>query len=266
MEIFPNVTGQAIRRIVLEKSKAAHIGHIGSSLSIADLLAALYGHILNLPSLDDPERDRFILSKGHAALALYAALYLRGCISADVLNQFHHDGSPLGVHPEPVLPGVDFATGSLGQGLSMGAGAALAARLQQSSRRVFVLISDAELNEGSTWEAMMFAAHHRLGNLIVLIDLNGQQAFGYTKDVVQIDNIAERCRAFGWDVCSVDGHSVEAICGAVANADPRGQPHVIVAQTTFGKGVSYMHSKIRWHYMPMSDDEYQQALAEIEEA
>jgi len=263
VQIFSDVTGKAIRQIVLEQSKSAHVGHIGSSLSVADLIAALYGRILNVPAPDDPERDRFILSKGHAALALYAALYLRGWIDAETLKRFHTDNSPLGVHPEPTLVGVDFATGSLGQGLPMGVGAALAARLQKSARRVFVLMSDAELNEGSTWEAIMFAAQHQLGNLTALIDLNGQQALGYTKDVLNLDNLSERWRVFGWDVCEVDGHDVDAITAAATAVNPDGQPHVLIAHTTFGKGVSYMESKIRWHYMPMNEAEYQQALAEI---
>jgi transketolase len=256
------VTPFAIRRIVLEQSKRAHIGHIGSSLSIADIVAALYSRILNIPAPDDPERDRFVLSKGHAALAVYAALYLRGWIDRAALDSFHCDSSLLGVHPEHALIGIDFCTGSLGTGLSLATGAALAARMQRSARRVFALISDAELNEGSTWEAIMFAAHHRLNNLIAIIDLNGQQALGYTKDVIALDGLAERWRAFGWDTHEVDGHDVDGLAAAVANLSGD-KPHVLIARTTFGKGVSYMENKIRWHYMPMSDDEYRQAMLEI---
>jgi transketolase len=259
---YPHITGSAIRRIVLEQSKRAHVGHIGSSLSIADLIAALYGGILNIASPDDPQRDRFILSKGHAALALYAALYLRGWIDDAALNSFHGDGSALGVHPEPVLKGVDFATGSLGMGMSMATGAALAAKMQRATRRAFVLLSDAELDEGSTWEAVMFAAHHRLNNLVALVDLNGQQAIGYTRDVIRIDNPVERFAAFGWDAQMVDGHDAGALTAAVAKLSGDA-PHVLVARTTFGKGVSYMESQIRWHYMPMTDAEYAQALDEL---
>ena len=259
-----NVTPYAIRRIVLEQSKRAHIGHIGSSLSIADLIAALYGGALHISSPNDPDRDRFILSKGHAALALYAAIYLRGWIDAETLATFHQDGSALGVHPEPTLIGVDFATGSLGMGLSMAVGAALAARLQKSTRRTVALLSDAELNEGSTWEAVMYAAQHRLSRLIALIDLNGQQALGYTPDVIRIDNVHERLTAFGWDAHAVDGHDIPAIQRTIDQLDLDGdQPHILIARTTFGKGVSYMENQIRWHYMPMSEPEYAQALAEI---
>src|SRR5262245_3201119 len=159
------VTGRAIRRIVLEQSKRANVGHIGSAPSVADVIAALYGSVLRVPA-GDPDRDRFVLSKGHAALAVYAALALRGGLPADQLDTYCGDASAVGVHPEHVLPGVDFSTGSLGHGLSFAVGAALAARMQRSQRRAFVLLSDAEFNEGSVWEAAMFAAHHRLANQI----------------------------------------------------------------------------------------------------
>lgn len=254
-----------IREIVLEQSKRANVGHIGSALSIADIVAALYAGVLNVPDPDSPERDRFILSKGHASLAVYAALHLKGWVTASDLDTYCGDGTLLGVHPEHALRGVDFSTGSLGHGLSMGAGAALAARLQGSPRRVFVLVSDAECNEGSLWEAVMFAAHHRLSNLVAVVDLNGQQALGYTDEVLGLSPMAERWRAFGWDVHEVDGHDVGQLTRTVAGLDtaPGGPPHVLVASTTFGKGVSFMENKIKWHYWPMSDEEYRQALGEI---
>ena len=255
-----------VRQIILEQSKRANVGHIGSCLSIADIVAALYGEILNLPSPDHPDRDRFILSKGHAALAAYAALRVKAWISEEELNTFCEDGSLLGVHPEHELPGVEFSTGSLGHGLSIGCGAALAARKQGSSRRVFVLVSDAECNEGSLWEAVMFAAHHGLANLVAIIDENGQQALGYTRDVLNLSPLAERWRAFDWDVHEVDGHDIEQICKLAASLNTHaGPPHVLVARTTFGYGVSFMEKQIRWHYMPMSDDEYDQAVREIQE-
>ena len=261
------VSALQIRRIVLEQARRAHVGHIGSALSVADLLAALYGGALRIADPADPDRDRFVLSKGHAVLALYAALHLRGWLSQDALNSYCGDGTHVGVHPEFQLCGIDFSTGSLGQGLSMAAGAALAARLQQSSRRVFVLVSDGECNEGSVWEAVMFAAHHRLANLIVLVDLNGQQALGYTEQVLSLTPAAERWRAFGWDVHEVDGHDEGTLKHVIAGLETRsGAPHVLLAKTVFGKGVSYMESQIKWHYWPMSEPEYQQALAEIGDA
>jgi transketolase len=259
--------GYAIRRLILQQSKRAHVGHIGSCLSVADIIAALYGGVLDIPAPDSADRDRFVLSKGHAALALYAALHLRGWLSAAELDTFCGDGSRLGVHPEHVVPGVDFSTGSLGQGLSFAAGAALGARMLGSSRRVFVLVSDAECNEGATWEAIMFAAHHQLANLVAIVDLNGQQALGHTKDVLDLSPMAPRWRAFGWDVVEVDGHDEQMLGKVVAELDTAsGPPHVLVARTTFGRGVSFMEGQIRWHYLPMSDDEYRQALQEVDDA
>lgn len=253
-----------VRQIILEQSHRAHTGHIGSALSIVELVTALYGRVLSIPHPEDPERDRFVLSKGHAALALYAALFLRGWISAAELDSFHTDGSRLGVHPEHTLPGVDFSTGSLGLGMAMGSGAAMAARMQGSKRRAFVLVSDAECNEGSLWESVMFAAHHKLANLVAIIDLNGQQALGYTREVLDLRPMHERWAAFGWDAHQVDGHDADAIGACIAGLDTEsGPPHVLVAQTTFGKGVSFMEGLIRWHYMPMTDDEFAIALAEI---
>lgn len=256
-----NELGPAIRRIVLEESKRANVGHIGSALSIADMIGAVYSVIANCGPAD-PDRDRFVLSKGHAALALYAALAEVGLLTGDDLHTFCSDDSLLGVHPDHSLPGVDFSTGSLGQGLSMAVGAALAASMQRSQRKVYAIISDAECNEGAIWESAMFAAHHRLANLCVLVDHNHQQAFGYTADVLENYEMAARWRAFGWQVIEVDGHDEEAIALILRSATTD-RPRVIVAETTFGKGVSFMERQIKWHYLPMSDGEYEQALKEI---
>ncbi len=254
-----------IRHTVIEQSMRAGVGHIGSALSIADLLAALYGRELSIGEPREPERDRFVLSKGHAALALYAALAATGRIDPALLDTYCGDGSLLGAHPEHALPGVDFSTGSLGQGLSLATGAALAARRQGSPRRAFALMSDAEQNEGSVWEAAMFAAHHRLANLIALVDVNGQQALGYTRDVLA-PGPPDRARweAFGWDVHELDGHDPEAIADRVAALDTRDErPHVLLAHTTFGKGVSFMESRIEWHYLPLTDELHRQAVGEL---
>jgi transketolase len=247
-----------VRRSVLQASRRANIGHIGSCLSIADIVAALAG-VMDLEG--GQERDRFILSKGHAALAWYSALHAVGRLSDEQMEGFCTDGTELGGHPEHVLPGVDFSTGSLGHGLGIGAGAALAARRQVSGRRAFVLLSDAECNEGSTWEAVMFAAHHGLSNLIAIVDMNGQQALGYTRDVLDMSPMAGRWRAFGWDVHEIDGHDVPGIQATVNGLDTSdGPPHVLLAKTTFGRGVSFMESKIEWHYLPMNDEQYAEAL------
>lgn len=255
-----------VRVLVLEESRRANVGHIGSALSIADLLAALYGEVLAGNQADDADRDRFILSKGHAALALYSVLHLSGTLTREQLRSYCGDGSLLGVHPDRDLAGVDFTTGSLGHGLSMGAGAALAGRMLESRRRVFVLMSDAECNEGSVWEAVMFAAHHSLSNLIAIVDANGQQALGYTKDVLDLNPLAHRWRAFGWEARRVDGHDPDDLAKQIASLDVlAGPPHVLIAETVFGKGVSFMEHQIRWHYLPMSDDEYHQALGEVDD-
>jgi transketolase len=253
-----------VRRLIIEESKRANVGHIGCALSVADLVSCLYSDVLRDAGSASNERDRFVLSKGHAALALFSCLHLEGVLTRDQLSTYCADDSLLGVHPEHELPGVDFSTGSLGQGLSMAAGSALGARLQRSQRRVFALVSDAECNEGSIWEAANFAAHHRLSNLTTLVDLNGQQAFGYTKDVLDVSNMAERWRAFGWDVHEVDGHDRVQLREVLLGLDfESGPPHVLIARTTFGKGVSFMESQIKWHYSPLSDVEYQDALGEL---
>ena len=220
--------------------------------------------MLRIRDPHDSDRDRFVLCKGHAALAVYAALFLKGWIDKAEMNTYCGDGSMLGVHPEHTLPGVDFCTGSLGQGLSMGVGSALASRMQRSGRRVFALVSDAECNEGALWEAAMFAAHHELTNLVAIVDLNGQQALGYTGDVMDLTPMGQRWRAFGWDVHEVDGHEPAEVTSTVEELDPAlGCPHVLIAKTVFGKGVSFMEGRIEWHYLPMSDAEYSHAMNEI---
>jgi transketolase len=259
------VSSSRIRKIILDQAKRANVGHIGSALSVADIIAALYFDVLKIPDPEDPNRDRFILSKGHAALTLYAAFFLKGWITIETLNTYCRDNTPLGVHPEHILRGVDFGTGSLGMGISYGAGAALAAKMQNSKRRVFVLLSDAECNEGIVWEAAMFAAHHKISNLYVIIDLNGQQALGYTRDVLDTAPLGEKWEAFGWEVKEVDGHSREEIINAIQSCEQElARPHVLIAHTTFGKGVSFMENKIKWHYWPMSMDEYRLALENVE--
>jgi transketolase len=251
--------GADIRRTVIEQSYRAHVGHIGSALSISDLIAAVFAEA----ALDGGgDRDRIVLSKGHAALALYAALDLTGRLEPGAIDTYCADGTLLGVHPEHVLDGIDFGTGSLGQGLSLAAGAALAAKIQRSDRQVFAILSDAELNEGSTWEAVMFAAQHKLDNLTMLIDLNGQQALGYTPEVLEITNVAGKFDSFGWAADTVPGHDQEALAAALAT-DHGGRPRALVAETTFGYGVSFMESQIKWHYLPLDDDGLATALDEL---
>lgn len=255
--------GDAIRMDVIDQSMRAGVGHIGSALSIADLVAAIYGGAFRLDRASDPDRDRFVLSKGHAVLALYSALHRTGQLTSAELDTFVADGSALAGHPEHTLPGIDFSTGSLGQGLSIGVGAALAARVQGSDRRTVVLLSDAECNEGSVWEAVMFAAHHGLDRLTAVVDVNGQQALGYTHEVIDLSPLADRWRCFGWDVVEVDGHDAPALEAALAPRPGATGPRVLLAATTFGKGVSFMENRIEWHYLPLSPEQYEQARHEL---
>jgi transketolase len=267
-----------IRRIILAQSKRANVGHIGSCLCVVEILEALYGNVMRIAAVDDPDRDRFILSKGHAALALYAILAFKKHIAEVDLDTFCGDDSIFGIHPERIVPGVDFSTGSLGHGLSIAAGAALAAQMQKSQRRVYCLISDGECNEGSVWEAAMFAAQHKLSNLHVIVDANGQQALGLTRDVLEASHLAGRWTSFGWRVSEVNGHSIPELVEALTADSASPAPHVVIAKTVFGRGVSYMEEgrpitqahlpvqAINWHYLPMSDQEYEIALAELETA
>lgn len=245
---------RSIRQTVLDQSFRANVGHIGSALSIADLLAAVVATFPTVGS-DADDRDIFVLSKGHAALAWYAVLALRGRISADELDTFCDDGSALGVHPEPHTPGVDFASGSLGMGISYAVGSALAQRLRRTGRSTVAVMSDAECNEGITWEAVAFAGHHRLANLVALVDDNGQQALGSTRAILDQSNLAQRWEAFGWNVVVVDGHDVGAL---MANLEDRStqKPTVVIAKTVFGSGVPFMEKQLKWHYLPMTANEY----------
>lgn len=264
-----------MRRMILRQSHRAGVGHIGSCLCVVEILAALYGHILR-GEPNDPDRDRFILSKGHAALALYAVLAMKGLLTEAELDTFCGENSHLGVHPEATVRGIDFSTGSLGHGLGIAAGAALAARLQQSRRRVYCLMSDAECNEGSVWESALFAAHHRLHNLRAIVDWNGQQALGLTRDILDDSTLPQRWADFGWRVSEVDGHSVPELVRALSEESESTAPHVVLARTVFGRGVSFMEQgvagretglpvqPVNWHYLPMSEDEYRIALAELE--
>lgn len=272
----PGVSPKAVRRTILLQSKRANVGHIGSCLSVVEILCALYGGVLR-GTPGEKDRDRFILSKGHAALALYATLGQKGWLSDAQLDTFCGDGSLLGVHPESALAGVDFSTGSLGQGVTMAVGAALAARTQGSLRRIFCLMSDGEFNEGSVWEAAMFAGHHRLSNLTLIVDLNGQQALGPTRDVCNLGNLAQRWQGFGWNTIDVDGHSIDALSAAMATAEHT-RPTILLARTVFGRGVWYMEQgipltqshlptqAINWHYLPMSDEEFEIAIGSLEES
>ena len=254
-----------IRKIIIKSSKMAGVGHIGSSLSIADLVGVLYQDILKIEDAQDQERDRFILSKGHAVLALYAALFLKGFLTKEQLDSYCKDNSKIGVHPKHFISGIEFTTGSLGQGISFAVGAALSAKIQKSNRKIYCLVSDAELDEGSFWEAILFASHHKLNNLCVILDLNGQQALGYTEQVIKISDIARKIESFGFASYEVDGHNQSEIKKVLEKFIKNNleMPSFIAAKTISGKGVTFMEKSILWHYKSMSDQEYNAALKEL---
>jgi transketolase len=258
-----------VRVRALQMVHRASASHIGSSLSMTDLLAVLYGGgILRVdPARPDwPERDRFVLSKGHAAAAGYATLAEAGFFPIEWLDTYCQDGSKLPGHLTRGVPGVELSTGSLGHGLPVGAGMALAARADGSPARVFVLLSDGELDEGSNWEAILFAAHHGLENLVAIVDYNKIQSFGSVADVMRLDPLAEKWRAFGWACREIDGHDHAAISDALSAVPHEpGKPTAIVAHTIKGKGVSFMEGQLAWHYKSPNDEQLAQALAELEQ-
>jgi transketolase len=253
---------RTMRSWILQQSYQSGVGHIGSALSVVEILAVLWGGALHKPGSNDPSRDRFILGKGHAALALYAAMRYCGLIDEQTFATYCQDGTTLGVHPEAALGGIELSTGSLGQALSVGCGMACGLARQQSSARVVVVLSDAECNEGQVWEAVMFAAHQRLGRLLAIIDANGSQALAPTREVLDLDPLVRRFEAFGWDTVEVDGHDVASLW-QVLNEQHGERPRVVVARTHLGQGVQFMRDQVAWHYLPMSTAQYDQALAGI---
>jgi transketolase len=256
-----------IRRHVLTMTHRAGSSHVGSSLSTADILAVLYGRVLNITpeTADEPGRDRFILSKGHGCAGVYAVLAERGFFPLEWLESFHVDGSILAGHiSHRGVPGVEASTGSLGHGLSIGAGLALAGLQDNNPYRVFVLLSDGECDEGSVWEAALFAAHHRLENLVAIVDYNGIQSLGKVCDVLELEPFADKWRAFGWETVEIDGHDLGAIVHALrATTTTTSQPTCIIAKTTKGKGVSFMENTVLWHYRSPSSEDLELALLEL---
>jgi len=255
------------RREILRMIHTSRASHVGTSLSIVELLLVLYHRVLRIDPTrrDDPDRDRFILSKGHGCAALYAVLAERGFFPRDWLDTFYRDGSPLSGHSTHSVPGVEVSTGSLGHGLSLACGMALVGRRDARPYRVFALLSDGECDEGSTWEAALFAGHHGLDNLTAIVDYNKIQALGHTKEVLDLEPFADKWRAFGWSVAEIDGHDVQQIETALAGAEqPDGRPRCVIAHTVKGKGVSFMEDRLLWHYRCPDEDEYRRALNELE--
>lgn len=257
-----------IRRHALRMTNQAGSSHIASALSCADLLAVLYGGILRVDPQQPqwPERDRFLLSKGHAGVAVYAALAESGFFPLAWLDSHCQDGSVLSGHvSHKGVPGVEVSTGSLGHALPIAAGMAYAARLEQRHHRVFVLVSDGELDEGSNWEAILFAAHHRLDNLIVLVDYNKLQSLGTVQATLGLEPLADKWKSFGWHVREQAGHACDELAASlsVLPFEP-GKPNCLIAHTTKGKGVSFMEGSVAWHYRTARGEEFAAAMAELE--
>ena len=256
-----------IRIGIIEGTHAAKSGHPGGSLSIADIMAYLYFSEMNIDPKNpaDPNRDRFVLSKGHCAPALYAALANRGFFPVEELTTLRKIGSRLQGHPDMTLtPGVDMSAGSLGLGISSAAGMALAAKIDGKPYRVYTAVGDGESEEGQVWEACMFAAHYKLDNLCVIIDWNGLQIDGPVSEVMNPTPHDKKLEAFGFHVISIDGHDFDAIEKAFAEAKTvQGKPTAIIAKTVKGKGVSFMENKVNWHGAAPNDEQYEAALAEL---
>ncbi len=256
-----------IRRKSLEIIHRAGSGHPGGSLSAADIMTALYFGVMRYDSKNpkDPNRDRFVMSKGHATGVFYSVLSRAGYFADEDLVSYRKIGSKLNLsgHPHPKTPGVEIATGSLGQGLSVAHGIALAARLDNSDYKVYVLMGDGELQEGQVWEAAMSASKFNTNNLIAIVDFNKVAQDNITKDLKDIEPLEDKWRSFGWDVQRIDGHDMNQVYKALTLPLDETKPRVIIADTIKGKGVSFMEGKTSWHGVAPSDEDYEKALKEL---
>ena len=256
-----------LRFQIVQLSHDAGTPHLGSALSCVDILVAAYWRALRIDPRrpEDPNRDRFILSKGHAASALYTVLAARGFFPESLLDGFARHGSPLAEQPAPkCAPGVELATGSLGHGLPVGIGMAMSARLAGRNHRVFVVVSDGECNEGSVWEAAMFAPAQQLGRLVVVVDYNKWQATGRSEEVMSLPSLVAKWQAFGWNACEVNGHDLAALSAKLDQEFPdRAAPTAIIAHTVKGRGVSFMEDDNNWHYRVPNDQELAAAGVEL---
>ena len=258
---------QELRKDIIEMIHMAKAGHPGGSLSAVDMITALYFHVLRVNPKNPqwPDRDRFILSKGHACPALYAALARRGVFDPSHLSTLRQYHSLLQGHPDMhKSPGIDMSTGSLGNGLAVGLGMALSARLHHQDYMTYVMLGDGEVQEGMVWEAAMAANHHNADNLIAIVDCNGVQINGWVNDVMTIEPLADKWRAFGWCVVEVNGHNMRDVLTALHTAKTMRHPTVILMRTVKGRGVSFMEDDSRWHGSAPSDEELVQAIVDIE--
>lgn len=257
-----------IRKDAIEMTHISHGSHIASVLSVADIIAVLYADILKYDTRNTklPERDRIILSKGHAGAAIYAALAEVGFFDVEELNSHYANGSKLSGHvSHKGVPGVEFSTGSLGHGLPVAAGMAMAAKRQNKKHRIFVILGDGECDEGSVWETLLFANHYKLNNLIAIVDYNKMQSMDYCENTIKLEPFEEKWKAFGWNVITIDGHNHNEIKKSITDINYNlGKPTVIIANTIKGKGISFMENNIVWHYRAPEGEEYTNAIKELE--
>lgn len=255
-----------IRLQILKMITRAKAGHIGSNFSIVDVLTVLYNDVLRFDAKrpDWPSRDRFILSKGHACAALYAVLAEKGFFPKSWLDKFYLEGGLLAGHATHTVPGVEVSTGALGHGLPIACGMALSAKLDRKNWRVFCLLSDGEFDEGSVWEALLFAPHYKLDNLTIIIDYNKIQALGNTNQVLNLEPLTDKLSAFNWQIKEIDGHNFDEIRKSLTSVPLKtNSPSCVIAHTVKGKGVSFMENKLEWHYKAPSDEELRQAVKEL---
>tara|TARA_E500000178_G_scaffold356562_1_gene435498 strand:- start:6570 stop:7361 length:792 start_codon:yes stop_codon:yes gene_type:complete len=254
-----------IRKHVLKMTSKGKSSHVGSALSIADILAVLYTNMnINPKDPIDPKRDRFILSKGHAGAAVYAVLAELGFFSKEILDTHYQDGSILSGHvSHKGVPGVEFSTGSLGHGLSVASGFALAAKRKSLNFKSYVLLSDGELDEGSNWEAILFAPHHNLDNLTCIVDYNKLQSLTSVEETLNLEPLKDKITSFGWNVIDIDGHNHDELQESIKKNTSK--PKFIIANTIKGKGISFMENKVVWHYKSANEEELEKGLNELEE-
>lgn len=257
-----------IRKNVVKMVASGKAAHIGGALSVVDILAVLYFGILRVRPKNPnwSNRDRFILSKGHAATALYSVLAQRGFASKKILEKYYQDGCSLAGHPiKGCMPGIEVSTGSLGHGLPIGLGMALAGKHGKKPYRVFVVLSEGDCNSGSTWEAAMLASHLKLDNLVAIHDYNKIQAMGYSREIMGLDPLPDKWQAFGWSTKEIDGHNYQQIEKALTKIPfKKNKPSVVIAHTVKGKGVSFMEDSLAWHYQWPNEEQLKRALKELE--
>ncbi|MDB4475191.1 transketolase [Pirellulales bacterium] len=268
---FPDLQELAknIRLHVLQMTSNGGSSHIGSSFSMADMIAVLYGNILRMDPTNPEctDRDRFILSKGHAGAAVYAALAEKGFFDKGWLQTHYQNGSKLSGHiSHKGIPGVEMSTGSLGHGLPVATGMAIVAKRRKQQHRIFVLLGDGECDEGSNWEAALFAAHHRLSNLTVLIDYNKLQSLDSIEQTLALEPLADKWHSFGWEVEEVDGHDISSLQNTLSTSSLGQKPRCLICHTVKGKGVSFMENSVLWHYRTARGEEYRAALDELTRA